>query len=998
MPHPTNGHPATKHATAFRRSLPLLLVLLAGAALRAYRLGADSLWYDETVSLLLAGKPLPDLVAHTARDIHPPLYYILLHFWTRLAGRSEFAAAWLSYAAGLLLIPATYALVRRVTCRPNIALVTAMLMAISPYHVWYAQEVRMYTVGALLAVLGGRAAWQLLERWRAGEPTLNTLPWRVLVLTSALGLYTLYYYAFWLVTLAFFVLAVLLVEWLRGNRFAFWPALRPWAAAGSLTVLLWLPWVPVAYRQATDPPVPPWRQLTPFADLLRESAAALAFGQSVEPTDVTGWLALAVLFYLVGAFRLATHPRIRHRGWASAFFVSWTWGPVLLIELFSLTLQPLYHVRYVFTYSAPFYAVLAAGVLGVLDVARRLQRRMRACAPVYAALLVLIALFWGGTAVVSLQRFWFNPLYRADDFRSAMAHLEANWHPGDALLVNAGYVYPAVNYYFRGPVAWQGRLVNYQGPPETVGLIVLQTGSLKGTPSLGWGRPDSDFYLTSEAETAAALQRVAARHPRLWVLRAYDTVTDPDGFIRQWLQENGRLFYDELLSGPGNFRLQGWLMPAALNGEPKVEVSAEFLDPDTQRPWVRLVGLDWLTSRLRGGEALYLTFYLQPTPQLNGPVRLSVGLFDATGRQWAVEDRPPLGPLLDLRDLSPETPVAVPVHIRVPPGTPPGTYEVRLKLYRPDKGQSLPVAAATAVSPDQVRAVAVEVAPTPLTHPLPPVEQTLNGVAGPLRLVGANLPARAFEQGEVFEVELLWQTVGSVPVDLDPVIVADGAVEDQDRLSRRLPTSRWPADALLRDIHRLMVQPDAQPGKYTLAVELRQGNRTLVWSGLLRAKERVSIGSLQVEDRARIFTPPPVRHTVRALFGNDIELVGFEVDRLTLVPGESLRVRLVWRALARPRERYKVFTHLVGPDGQIHGQRDLEPGNGTLPTNGWVPGEYVVMEYDVPLTAAAPSGTYELRLGLYQPETGKRLPVQHPQANAQEHYLSLAAIEVRGKP
>ena len=50
-------------------------------ALRLFRLGADSLWYDETVSTLLAGSPLPDLIRHTAGDIHPPLYYILLRGW-----------------------------------------------------------------------------------------------------------------------------------------------------------------------------------------------------------------------------------------------------------------------------------------------------------------------------------------------------------------------------------------------------------------------------------------------------------------------------------------------------------------------------------------------------------------------------------------------------------------------------------------------------------------------------------------------------------------------------------------------------------------------------------------------------------------------------------------------------------------------------------------------------------------------------------------------------
>ncbi|MDQ7030423.1 MAG: glycosyltransferase family 39 protein [Ardenticatenia bacterium] len=723
----------------------MLLLILVGAAVRAYRLGADSLWYDETVSLLLAGKPVPALVAHTARDIHPPFYYLVLRFWTLLAGRSEMAAAWLSYAAGLLLLPATYALVIRVTRRGDVALGAVALMAISPYHVWYAQEVRMYTLGALLAVLGGRAAWTLLDdTLRHGGEPVSSSAWRTLVVTSALGLYTLYYYAFWLMTLAGVVVGVLAVEgWRRGQRI--WALLRPWAKAAMLTLLLWFPWIPVAYRQAVDPPVPPWRQWTPLAELARESFAALAFGQSVRPEAIPGWLAVALLLYGLGLLRLATHPRLRHPVRATVFFAAWTWGPLLLIVFFSL-FQPLYHVRYVFTYSPPFYAVVAAGSLALLEVAWRAQRTARARVPLYPAVLVLVALFWAGTSAYSLRRFWHDPRYRADDFRGAVARLEANWHPGDALLINAGYVYPAFNYYFRGPVAWQGRVVNYRGWPneaEGEGLVVLQTGSLEGSPSLGWGRPESDFYLTGEAETAAALERVAQQHPRLWVLRAYDTVTDPNGFVRRWLEERGLLFYDEQLTGPSNIRLQGWLMPAAFGAAPTMEVVAQFMAPESNVPLVRLEGVARPPGRLRGGENLYLTFYVQPLPDLQGPLRLSAGLFDATGRQWAVEDRAPLGPLLTLADVQGRGAVAVPVRLSLPPGLPPGNYEVRLKLYRPVDGRSLVPAGETIVPPDQVRTVLVEVLPTLATVPAPAAERSLNEVAGPPPAAGC-YPAQAF--------------------------------------------------------------------------------------------------------------------------------------------------------------------------------------------------------------------------------------------------------------
>ena len=139
------------------------LILLAGAALRLYRLGADSLWYDETVSTFLAGSRVAELLRHTAGDIHPPGYYILLRGWLVLMGYPtghadahgiglEFAAAFFSLFFGIVLIALVYALARRVANR-QVGLIAALLVALSPYNVWYSQEVRMYTLGAALGVV-----------------------------------------------------------------------------------------------------------------------------------------------------------------------------------------------------------------------------------------------------------------------------------------------------------------------------------------------------------------------------------------------------------------------------------------------------------------------------------------------------------------------------------------------------------------------------------------------------------------------------------------------------------------------------------------------------------------------------------------------------------------------------------------------------------------------------------------------------------------------------
>jgi len=234
----------------------LLLFIVLGAALRLHRLGAESLWYDETVSVLLATKPVGAMLAHTARDIHPPLYYMLLNLWVRFAGTSEFAVAWLSWAVGVLLLPTTYMLGR------DMPILAVALLSIAPYHVWYSQEVRMYALGALWAVLAGYAAWGMLLRQQAGEDVARGRQWRFFVLFSALGLYTLYYFAFWLAAIG---VALLIIIW--KNRLT----LRPWLEAAIATFVLWLPWFPIAVRQAIEPPVPPWRGAVPFSTMFLET-------------------------------------------------------------------------------------------------------------------------------------------------------------------------------------------------------------------------------------------------------------------------------------------------------------------------------------------------------------------------------------------------------------------------------------------------------------------------------------------------------------------------------------------------------------------------------------------------------------------------------------------------------------------------------------------------------------------------------------------------------
>ena len=458
----------------FARALPIA-ILLGGFALRLFRLGADSLWYDETVSLLLARSDLAELTRHTAGDIHPPFYYYLLHFWGQLTGWSEFSSAFLSLLFGVLLIALVFRFTREwltpsfnlspAASRPartgaGVALVAAFLVAVSPYNVWYSQEVRMYTIGAALGLVSVHFLRRILN-----ARNLSYRDFITYVISTVLGIYTLYYFIFLLIFEYFFVASWLLLRSSRHDalprstsegtsdqrgfqrdqvpdrtlrsirsRLEEWRAGSPiatFAASQVVIALLYLPWLPIAFRQATDPPVPPWRDFIPLPNMLGESFSALVLGQSVDPILVVPFLilVLALLVYLfirpMSSAGLMLHaprptqqvPRVTHQPSTSTtiFLFSYTFVPLLAIFVVSLW-KPLYHVRYVFTYSPAFFILLA---LAICFAAQQFSRRSSNAQTILAIGAVVAYAF---ASAYSLGNFWFDPRYADDDLRGAVQY------------------------------------------------------------------------------------------------------------------------------------------------------------------------------------------------------------------------------------------------------------------------------------------------------------------------------------------------------------------------------------------------------------------------------------------------------------------------------------------------------------------------------------------------------------------------------------------------
>lgn len=407
----------------WQRGIPVW-ILLTCMALRVWGLSAQSLWWDEAYSVHLAQMPVSATIRTTAADIHPPLYYVLLHGWGALAGWSELSVRSLSLAFDLLLVAAVFALVRAMYDRAT-ATWAMLLVALAPLHIVYAQEARMYTLLALQFLALCYALWRLtLDRRPATWAT-----WALLVLAEVTSLYTHYFAA----------LAVIYVNLVFG---VLWLARRTrrsplhWLAAQALALALYLPWLGIALRQAgsyTTPQAAPL-SLTQFASVIWTFFLSGIYGLGTAHALFRA--CMAVCATLGGAALLALWLHDEARG------LDVLWLAHLLVPLGAVYMlwraNPAVHPRYTLAFSLPLYVLWARAIVV-------LPRRCSA----WHALAALLCIVWLTTAAQGWALAQFNPAFSKDDVRGMAAYVTAHSTAEDVLIVD--WTDYALAYYYRGP-------------------------------------------------------------------------------------------------------------------------------------------------------------------------------------------------------------------------------------------------------------------------------------------------------------------------------------------------------------------------------------------------------------------------------------------------------------------------------------------------------------------------------------------------------------------
>jgi hypothetical protein len=260
------------------------------------------------------------------------------------------------------------------------------------------------------------------------------------------------------------------------------------------------------------------------------------------------------------------------------------------------------------------------------------------------------------------------------------------------------------------------------------------------------------------------------------------------------------------------------------------------------------------------------------------------------------------------------------------------------------------------------------------THPLSAADFRLSGkLADGIGIIDASLSQTTLPQDGTVEAHLTWGTDAPPAHDWlarlalrspSGVVVAHTDFAP----TQGWPTSDWGADAIARGSATVRMDPFAPGGPHTVTLQLvdpvdkRPAGPTL------------TLGRVDVHAFERVFELPEPQVPLSAAFGQDLRLLGYDLQQ---APAE-LRLTLHWQAQHRMDTFYKFFVHLFdNTTGELVSQADVVPRDWSYPTLWWERGEVVSDEIILPTAGLAP-GAYRLTVGVYDAETGARLPLRPP--------------------
>ena len=539
----------------------VIIITVLGGFLRVLLLGTKGMWLDETFSVWMANLSVPEMLNWIVRiDQHPPLYYLLFHFWIAHYGDTPYYARLFSALLGTATIPVIYLIGKRIS-GIVVGAAAAAFLALSLFNIYYAQETRMYTLlmfNAAVAIyalvrlltdprsvepIGGQfreylhvwrtlrtvepdselykefgiqeeardptgwRAWIFRHRWSSMQTIETDLAWVVFILFSAATLYTHNTAVFFLLAINIFVLGLMLYQRIRKQETP--PAFQPpslgnWVKAQTGIILLWSVWIIPFIKQAIRVdqefwiPKPNWDIIIHALRNLLNPSAPHQFAQ-----DVMVWILCAVLLLGLVYFR---------KKLSIFLFLAVLFTVPILGELIVSIRRPIFSERTLIWITIPLFLLLAAGIA---------QLRYR--------LLMIVVLGIIGTNYLFSDGDYYR-FVQKEDWSTPAGYVANFAQKGDLVLFNSNFVEIPFNYYFKPFEDKYSLQVVKRGIPQDLfdSSILEPKMTEKDIPGL---------------------ISLLDGYDRVWLVYSHNSYTDPSWLVPQTLGSHKRLIREREFYG-----------------------------------------------------------------------------------------------------------------------------------------------------------------------------------------------------------------------------------------------------------------------------------------------------------------------------------------------------------------------------------------------------------------------------------------------------------------
>ena len=433
------------------------VICLLGGLLRIYQLGSESLWRDEISSAAVAQLSLAQIVENRSSDVHPPLYYFLLHYWVALLGSSEFKIRLLSVIFGSASLWPMYK-IGHILFNRFVGILSALLLALAEFHIYYSQEAKSYSLLTFLTLLSFLSLIQLLEDRKFFVCILY-------VVVNTLLIYTHAYGHFILISQHFFFL-YLLFSVPEKNKFT----VKEWLILQSIPLVLYLPWAQIFLDQVHKQQERFWLA-TPTISSVEKTFSDYA-GSRASLILLLFIMVFPYIQHAIGKGKNAENEQSRSlekpgqqssnsARWSFALLLSWLLTPILLPFAISQVATPVYLTRGAGSASCALYILVAYGVY-----------RIKGDRTLQTLLSSLIFIFFA----VNLYEYYTK--VKKEQWRELAHYVDNQAGPGDLVLFYPSFCQQAFDYYStRHDLVKKGPQDNGDDEAKQWQLIMMSTES-----------------------------------------------------------------------------------------------------------------------------------------------------------------------------------------------------------------------------------------------------------------------------------------------------------------------------------------------------------------------------------------------------------------------------------------------------------------------------------------------------------------------------------------